>query len=1311
MENRKWEAGRGDGPEAKIEAKMEAAGCAVCAREGRTAGSAAGMGDGRDLRRLADQYAVVVRTTTDGFFRLAPDGRLLEVNDAYCRMSGYRREELLAMTMPELDAAESPEEFARHLRTVMANGAEKFETRHRTRDGRVIDVEVSATFWAEGGQFISFVRDITARKRDEARLRESEGRLREALDAVSDGIWDLNIQTGVTRLNGRSAEMFGFPASAPPPESEVVYSRVHPEDLPGIRAALAEHASGKTPAYSREFRACLPGGSVRWILGRGQIIEWDAEGRPVRLIGTNTDVTERRASEERLRAALAQSRQREIETRGLLDAARAILECDSFPESARRIFDACRAATGAASGYVALLSEDGSENEVLFLESGGVPCSVDPDLPMPVRGLRAEAYAGGAPVCENDFMNSEWIDFMPPGHMPMKNVLFAPLLHDGTARGVMGLANKHGDFTEEDLRIAGAFGDMAAIALRRVQSEEALRRSEERHRAYVDRSPMALLITDAAGRYVDVNAAATNLLGYSREELLGMGIEQVLHTEPGAAPSTNFEQLKRDGFLRAEKRLRRKDGEPVDVHMEAVPLGTGRFMAFCSDISDLKRAERALKKSEGRVRKKLDAILSPDGDLGALELADVLDVEAVQALMDDFHRLTGIGVAILDLSGNVLVATGWQDICMKFHRVHPETAANCLESDLEFSKGIEPDAFKLYRCKNQMWDMATPICVGGRNLGNLFLGQFFFDDETPDVETFRSQARRHGFDEAEYLEALARVPRWSREKVEAVMTFYSRFAGMISTLGHGNVRLARTLAERDRLLKELRESEAKSRAILDNVDIGIALIGPDFRILEANRRMRGWFPEVAANTEPVCFRVLQPTPRTAPCDPCPLRRALDEGRVQREEMTMTVDNGDRHFRVVASPLLDDAGEVTDAIEMVEDVTEQLSLERQFRQAQKMEAIGQLTGGVAHDFNNLLQIINGAAELAMEDLPSGHSARESLAEISAAGERAARLVSQLLLFSRRQVMRPEPLDVNAVVDDLLKMLKRVIGENIRVHWLPGTGAGRVRGDRGMIEQVLMNLCVNARDAMPDGGVLTIETREIEIDQAYCAAHIWAKPGRYACIGVTDTGFGMDLETRERVFEPFFTTKGPGKGTGLGLATVYGIVKQHDGMISVYSEPGAGTCFKVYLPEVACEPAIKGPPARPAGGGAETVLLAEDDPGVRKLARTILERKGYTVWAAGDGAEAVERFRAAPGAVDLAILDVMMPKMGGREAMDQMRDIRPDLKVLFASGYSENAVHTNYILETGMILIQKPFSPADLLRSVRQVLDGGPVSPTC
>jgi PAS domain S-box-containing protein len=406
-----------------------------------------------------------------------------------------------------------------------------------------------------------------------------------------------------------------------------------------------------------------------------------------------------------------------------------------------------------------------------------------------------------------------------------------------------------------------------------------------------------------------------------------------------------------------------------------------------------------------------------------------------------------------------------------------------------------------------------------------------------------------------------------------------------------------------------------------------------------------------------------------------------------------------------TPVMDDSGKPVQWIGACRDITRERDLEEQYRQAQKMEAIGQLTGGVAHDFNNLLQVINGGTEMAMQDLEAGHPARESLADVAKAGERAARLVSQLLLFSRRQIMQPEFLDLNETVTNLIKMLGRVIGEHIQLQWHPGTHAGTIHADRGMVEQALMNLCVNARDAMPGGGRLTIETGAVVIDDHYCTTHSWAKPGRYGVLCVSDTGCGIDQETLEHIFEPFFTTKATGKGTGLGLATVYGIVRQHDGMIDAYSEPGSGAAFKLYWPLHGDARATVSRSAVEVEfrGGMETILLVEDDERVRHLARTMLERAGYRVLTAGDGAEAVALFKERGEDVEMAILDVVMPKMGGREAYEQMQALRPGLRALFASGYNEDSIHTGFVLDEGLSFVQKPFTRQALLYAVRETLD--------
>jgi signal transduction histidine kinase len=384
--------------------------------------------------------------------------------------------------------------------------------------------------------------------------------------------------------------------------------------------------------------------------------------------------------------------------------------------------------------------------------------------------------------------------------------------------------------------------------------------------------------------------------------------------------------------------------------------------------------------------------------------------------------------------------------------------------------------------------------------------------------------------------------------------------------------------------------------------------------------------------------------------------------------------------------------------------ERETLEEQYRQAQKMEAVGQLAGGVAHDFNNILQAMVGYSSLLLDRLEARDETYEFAMEILRCADRASALTRQLLAFSRRQILETEDLDLNAVVHDFLKMLKRVIGEDIEVQILEGHRLGVVHADRGQIEQVLLNLCVNARDAMPEGGSLTIETENVVMDDAYCATHAWAAPGRYVLLSVADAGCGMDAKAQTRIFEPFYTTKELGKGTGLGLSTVYGIVRQHQGMIQVYSEVGKGTTFKMYLPSIERAASMVGTKiAAPIKGGTETILLAEDDEPLRKLAARILESVGYTVLLAADGEEAIELFRQRAAEVQLCVLDVVMPKLGGKAVYDTLRAQYPAVRFLFSSGYSTNAIHTGFVLNAGIELIQKPYAPDALLRKVREILD--------
>jgi len=401
------------------------------------------------------------------------------------------------------------------------------------------------------------------------------------------------------------------------------------------------------------------------------------------------------------------------------------------------------------------------------------------------------------------------------------------------------------------------------------------------------------------------------------------------------------------------------------------------------------------------------------------------------------------------------------------------------------------------------------------------------------------------------------------------------------------------------------------------------------------------------------------------------------------------------------------GQLVGAVVTFLDISDRKRLEAQFQQAQKMEAVGHLAGGVAHDFNNLLTIISGYSEILLPGLSPGDPKREMILQIRQAGERAAGLTRQLLAFSRQTVLEPKILDLNELVRENEKMLRRLIGEDVQLATNLDPALAPVKVDPGQIGQVIMNLAVNARDAMPTGGKLTIETGNVQLDETFVAMAPEAKPGRYVVLTATDTGIGMTPEIRAHVFEPFFTTKGPGKGTGLGLATVYGIVQQSSGFITVYSEPGRGTAFKIYFPaadgRVSTGKSFPGFTSLPRG--AETILLVEDEDAVRSMVQLVLRQAGYTVLQASRGSGALRLAGEHVGPIHLLITDVVMPEMGGRELVERLARQRPDIKVLYLSGYTDDAVVRHGVLQAEVAFLQKPFTMAALTNKVREVLDAG------
>jgi PAS domain S-box-containing protein len=512
--------------------------------------------------------------------------------------------------------------------------------------------------------------------------------------------------------------------------------------------------------------------------------------------------------------------------------------------------------------------------------------------------------------------------------------------------------------------------------------------------------------------------------------------------------------------------------------------------------------------------------------------------------------------------------------------------------------------------------------------------------------------------------------------------------------------------EAARLQEQIRRAKKEWEQTVDTVPDPVLVLDEQFRVKRANRataRVLGLeFSQLIGRP---CYQVVHG--RTEPMPECPFQRMLLTGKEHRcdiEEPRLG-----KVFDATATPLYNSGSAVLGCVEVLRDITERKRAEEQLRQAHKMEAIGQLAGGVAHDFNNLLMAIIGYSELLLARLREGDRLRKHIQEIKKAGERAAALTRQLLAFSRRQVLVPQVLDLNSVVSNVQKMLRRMIGEDIDLLTVPASDLGQVRADPGQVEQVIMNLAVNARDAMPEGGKLTLETANVALEESYTRNHIDVLPGRYVMLAVSDTGSGMDAETLSHIFEPFFTTKEEGKGTGLGLATVYGIAKQSGGHIEVSSEPGQGTTFKVYLPriEAAYEPAALGAPAEEMPRGTETVLLAEDDVVVCELLRKMLQGSGYTVLEAGGARQALRMGeRYAPRPIHLLLADVVMPEMSGPQLADHLARVYPKMKVLYISGYTDAAVARHGKLSTKAPYLQKPFAPEVLARKVREVLDAVP-----
>ncbi len=773
-------------------------------------------------------------------------------------------------------------------------------------------------------------------------------------------------------------------------------------------------------------------------------------------------------------------------------------------------------------------------------------------------------------------------------------------------------------------------------------------------------SPDALCIANLNRRLLWANETFSRMFGYGSTEIVGQPLENLIVPPDRFAESRWIdESLAKGERIALETKRKKKDGTLIDVAVSCAPLlvagSVAGFYAGYHDISDRRRVE-ALSSALYRVAEKSSS---------AHDLQQFF--AAVHGIVDELMYARNFYIALYDPVSDVLTFPYFVDeqdsapVPKKLGRGLTDFLIRSGEPLLATPEVLQAmeNRGEVARSGSRSLDwMGVPLRVNNHTFGALV------------VQTY-SKNIRYG------------------ERDKEILTFVAR-------------QLA-SAVEIKRNEQALRRSEARYRSLVQSSVYGIYRSSLEGRFLDINPALIAMLGYESAEEvlllDPEADVFAQPQEHARLIEEFRRSGRLDGIEVKWKRKDATTITVRISGRAVSSA--DEPADVLEAI--AEDVTDRRALEDQFRQAQKMEAVGRLAGGVAHDFNNLLMVISGYAEVILNKLPADHPLHEDGRAIQQAADRATTLTRQLLAFSRKQLLELKVVDVNAIVQDMERLLRPLIGENVELVTLLSPMAAHTRADAGQLEQVLMNLVVNAKDAMSGGGKLTIQTRNILMDESHRRGQQFIRPGNYVTLSVSDTGMGMDKETQSRIFEPFFTTKEKGKGTGLGLSTVYGIVKQSGGYVMVQSEQGSGTTFHIYLPEVegAAEKHASPAPAAPLGG-TETILLVEDEESVRQLVRDTLTARGYKVLEADDGEGGLEESARYQGRIDLVISDVVMPGISGRELVRQLSGTRPEMKVLYLSGYTEDAILSDGSIESGTAFLQKPFSLQSLSRKVREVL---------
>ena len=1132
----------------------------------------------------------VVDAVPHWLFAKDAEGRMIMVNRGFAESYGGAPEDFTSKTFRQfpgvtegqLNISDESD------RSVIGNNAPvEFEMTAEDSDGistmrRVIKVPLRNQA-GEAVGLAGWSEDITGRRRAEDALLKQDSIMRKAQQLAHIGSleWDL-----VTKTQTWSDEVFRLVGHSPQsfvPNDRHFADTLHPDDKKRVLTVLAETIQGGSN-FDTECRVVWPDGSVRQLHVQGAVSR-DEAGKPLRMIGTAQDITERKKVEEALGA-----NQRLLQT--VFDT----IPHSLFVKDANSRF---LMVNRVLAGRYDLTSEDFAGKHVSETPIG------NPEQKEQFDEVDRTVLAG-----EEDLVIHQLNVTQADGNdLVFKRTILPFRTEDGEIAGLVGISE---DVTGQ------------------IRAEEALRASEALFRSIVDHTPSLITLKDLDGRYKMVNRKFEELHGISPEAAMGRTIEELFPPETSAIPMAQEKKMLATGEpVEKEITFSTPDGTQVILANTKFPVrnSQGEIVAIgtiSTDITERKKAEAELRAARNRLNDAMESI--PDGF----------------ALFDADDRL-------------VLANRHYKEVYPK----HADALVPGARFEDMLREGVKRGEFADAIGREEEWI----------------------------AERLRTHANPQG-----PIEQRLSDGRWLRTEEKR-------------TREGGIVGLRTDITEIKKATEALRESEERFRGTVEHLPLAMIIKDLEGRYQFINQRFEEWFGLSKEDSLGKFFQDLFPQ-RDAESSIKTDREVMREGKAVEGETMIGFSDGQEHIvRSLKFPLYGANGKVNGVGVILSDLTEQRQAEFQLLQSQKMEAIGQLAGGVAHDFNNMLQVIQGYVRLSMGDANLSSDTQGYLSQVEKASERAASLTRQLLAFSRQQILEKEVFDLNTLIADQMKMLRRVIGEEIELEIHARAPVLPVLADAGMIEQVVMNLCLNARDAMPNGGRLLIETGGLAATAEFRAKNPWASEGSYAVFSVNDDGAGMTPEVREKIFEPFFTTKEQGKGTGLGLSMVYGILKQHEGMITVYSEPDRGTTFTVYLPMV--EDAVRmleKEGQTESAGGSETILIAEDEPEVLNLAVTLLEDKGYTILTATNGQEAIEVFNRRGHGIDLVILDVVMPKMSGHQVLEILRKTKPSLPVLLTTGYSPGKFKIGDLSGNRVKMIQKPYDPGDLFLMVRKMIDG-------